>query len=88
MRIMPRSDLDKLVDYAERIDKGAVYRRLGFLLELYELECSNAIERLQRKLSTGYQLLGPSLLNEGKHNSRWLLRLNVPEEEFLSVVRT
>lgn len=81
-------NLDKLVDYAERIDKGSVYRRLGFLLELYNIENSNAIERLQRKLSTGYQLLDPTLLNEGKHNARWLLRLNVPEEEFLSVVRT
>lgn len=79
---------DKLVDYAERIDKGAVYRRLGFLLELYEIECSSAIERLRGKLRTGYQLLDPSLLNEGKHNARWFLRLNVPEEEFLSVVRT
>ena len=87
---MKRNEInpDKLVDYAERIDKGAVYRRLGFLLEIYEIKCANAIERLQKKLSTGYQLLDPSLLNEGKHNARWLLRLNVPEEEFLSVVRT
>ena len=87
---MKRNEInpDKLVDYAERIGKGAVYRRLGFLLEIYEIKCPNAIERLQRKLSMGYQLLDPSVLNEGKHNARWLLRLNVPEEEFLSVVRT
>jgi predicted transcriptional regulator of viral defense system len=81
-------DANKLVDYAEKIDKGAIYRRLGFLLELYEIECPRAIERLQRKITTGYQLIDPNLLNEGKHNSRWRLRLNVTEQEFLSVVRT
>lgn len=79
---------DKLVDYAMKIDKNIVYRRLGFLLELYKLKCSSAIEKLQNKLTKGYQLIDPSLLNEGKHNNRWLLRLNVPEEELLSVVRT
>ena len=87
---MKRHELncDKLVEYAEKINKGAIYRRLGFLLELYEIDCTSAIGKLQNKVTTGYQLLDPILLDEGKHNARWRLRLNVSEEELLAVVRT
>lgn len=81
-------NIDKLVDYAQKINKGIVYRRLGFLLELYKIECADIIERLQLKLTTGYQLIDPGLLNEGKYNARWRLRLNVSEEELISAIRT
>lgn len=78
----------KLVDYAEKIKKSVVYRRLGFLLEIYGLNCSNEIDRLQKNLTATYHLLDPTLPNEGKHDSRWRLRINIPKDEFLSTIRT
>lgn len=87
---MKRSEINysKLVDYAEKLNIGAVYRRLGYLLEVYKIDCPKEIERLQKKITRSYSLLDPTLLEEGKHQTRWQLQLNIREEEFLSVVRT
>lgn len=78
----------QLADYAQRINKGIIYRRLGFLIELYKLDCPDFINLLQSKITQTYQLLDPGLLNEGKYNARWRLRLNVSEEELKAIVRT
>lgn len=78
----------KLIDYAERMDIGAVYRRLGFLLETYAAATTEELDRLQRKLTKTYAPLDPTLPKEGTHLSRWRLNLNVDSDELLAVVRT
>ena len=87
---MRRDDIDlgKLVDYALRIDVGAVIRRLGFLLETFEVDAPRELERLQQKLTAAYAVLDPLLPDEGKFMARWRLRLNVDCEEIAAVVRT
>lgn len=81
-------NFDRLCEYAERINSGAVYRRLGYLLEVYKLGSIQHIERLQKKMTDSYQLFDPTQVAEGKYYSRWKLRLNISEEELLSLVRT
>jgi predicted transcriptional regulator of viral defense system len=78
----------KLVDYAEKLNVGAVYRRLGFLLATYDMPCPSELERLQRKMNSSYLLLDPTLPSEGKYQVRWRLRLNITRDELLAVVRT
>ncbi len=87
---MRREDIDsgRLVDYALRLDVGAVIRRLGFLLELFEVDAPAEIERLHERLTSSYAVLDPLLPVEGKYLARWRLRLNVEPEEVESVVRT
>lgn len=87
---MRRDDLDygKLVDYAKRLDVGAVTRRLGFLLETFEVDAPRELERLQKTLTATYAILDPLLPEEGKFMARWRLRLNVDPDEIVSVVRT
>jgi len=86
---MRREDIDsgRLVDYALRLNVGAVIRRLGFLLELFDVDAPGEIERLQGRLTSSYAVLDPLLPAEGKYLARWRLRLNVEREEILSVVR-
>lgn len=81
-------DCDKLLGYAKKVDSGVVYRRLGFLLDLYKIGSRQLIEDLQEALTASYQLLDPTQINEGKYYSRWRLRLNVSEDELLAMVRT
>ncbi|MBI2606332.1 MAG: transcriptional regulator [Deltaproteobacteria bacterium] len=81
-------DPGKLVDYASRLKIGAVLRRIGFLMELYEFKSQPEIERLRSKLTATYHLLDPELPSEGKFIARWRLRLNVTEEELRDIVRT
>ncbi|MBZ0273705.1 transcriptional regulator [bacterium] len=87
---MRRGDFDtrKLVDYAVRFKSGAVIRRLGFLLEFFEMMKPNEVGRLQKRLTNAYEVLDPLLPDEGRHLSRWRLRLNVSPEELEAVTRT
>jgi len=84
-----RDDIDpgRLVDFALRINVGAVLRRLGFLLELFEVEANRELEMLRQRLTMTYSILDPVLPNEGKFLARWRLKLNVSPEEIKTVVR-
>jgi predicted transcriptional regulator of viral defense system len=81
-------DVKKLVEYALMLDIGAVYRRLGHLLELFETEETGQLELLRKKLTATYVLLDPMLPTEGKFLARWRLRLNVSPEEIKAILET
>jgi predicted transcriptional regulator of viral defense system len=85
-----REDLsvDRLSDYAFRLDIGAVIRRLGFLLETFSLGSEAQISRLRKRLTSSYAILDPVLPDEGGYSSRWKLRLNIEAQELLSLIRT
>jgi len=87
---MRREDVnaDQLVQYAKRIGVGAVVRRLGFLLETYEMAAAPELDRLRARLTETYVRLDPVLPAEGKRLRRWRLQLNVDPEELRAVVRT
>jgi predicted transcriptional regulator of viral defense system len=87
---MRRQDVnvDRLVQYARRIGVGAVVRRLGFLLETYEMAGTPNLDRLRNGLTATYVRLDPVLPAEGKRLRRWRLQLNVDPEELRTVVRT
>lgn len=70
-----------LVDYALQLGVGAVIRRLGFLLEVCEVQAPDEIARLRSKLTATYHVLDPVLPHGGKFFSRWRLRLNVSPDE-------
>jgi predicted transcriptional regulator of viral defense system len=67
---------------------GAVYRRLGFLLELYEIGTPEILDGLRAQLTGTFVPLDPSAPQEGPYLRRWRLRLNVSPEELRALVRT
>jgi predicted transcriptional regulator of viral defense system len=77
--------VDLLIDYAERLGVGAVTRRIGYLLELYELASPEQLQRLAQTLSATYALLEPSAGKTGPHLRRWRLQLNVSDQELIAV---
>ena len=78
-------NVERLIDYALRLDVGAVLRRLGYLLEHYGMANETTLQPLRNKLSATYQRLDPVLTQEGTFLSRWRLRLNVSPEELDAV---
>lgn len=75
--------IELLIDYANRLGNGAVFKRLGFLLERFASsaeilpeEETTAINACQSQLTKGNVKLDPSL-NADKLITRW--RLWVPE---------
>jgi len=81
-------DPDRLVEYAIRLNVGAVIRRLGYLLDLYQLGTDKTAQTLSSRLTNTYVPLDPILPDRGKHLHRWRLRLNVEPDELMSVLRT
>ena len=78
-------NVERLAEYAKRLGIGAVVRRLGFLLELYELANDHILGALRALLTNTYQRLDPVFPGEGPHMSRWRLQLNVSPEELQAV---
>jgi predicted transcriptional regulator of viral defense system len=78
-------DPQKLIDYAVKLNVGAVNRRLGFLMELYNIGSRIHWDYLKTTLTPTYQLLDPDLPAEGHHIAKWRLRLNIPQEELLAI---
>jgi len=81
-------NVKKLVEYALMVEIGAIYRRLGYLLELFETQETEQLELLRKKITAAYVLLDPMMPAEGKFISRWRLRLNVSPEEIKTIIRT
>jgi len=87
---MRRQDIrpERLIDYALRLGVGAVVRRLGYLLDFYQIAAPEDLDRLRSSLSATYAVLDPMLPAEGPHVSSWRLRLNVAPDELEAVRRT
>ena len=81
-------DPQKLIDYAIKLGVGAVIRRLGYLMELYEIGTMAHLKFLQNKLTDTYQLLDPELPPEGRYLAKWKLILNITPEELLTIGET
>ena len=71
-----KKDLDLLVNYAEQLGNGAVFKRMGFLMEGLGYGDEAIVKRCREKLTTGYAKLDTSLPAE-RLVTRW--RLWVPE---------
>lgn len=77
----------QLLDYAITFNAQAVIKRLGFLLELLEIN-TEIIEKLQEKITNSYVLLDTALPKEGKRLSRWGIQQNLEPETIKSAIRT
>ncbi len=80
--------IERLIEYALRINVGAVIRRLGYIMELYEIGTQEERKTLLNHLTDTYVRLDPALPAEGKFIRKWRLQLNVSPNELVSVVRT
>jgi len=70
----PNKNIDLLLQYANRLNNGAVFKRLGFLLEIFVPEEKIAIKQCLSKLTKGNARLDPKL-DDDKLITRWRLWL-------------
>ncbi len=68
--------LEQLIDYADQLETGSVFKRLGFLFEIVAPEETDALDVCRKKMTTGNARLDPGLNND-RLITRW--RLFVPE---------
>jgi hypothetical protein len=78
---------DILLDYAKKFDSQAVIKRLGFLLEILDIN-SEIINDLQKLKTASYVVLDTELPKVGKRNSRWSIQQNLETETIKSAIYT
>jgi predicted transcriptional regulator of viral defense system len=86
-KLKERLDYGKLIEYLKIFDSQAVFKRLGFLLELLEIN-HPILEELNMMKTKSFTQLDPSLPREGKMISKWSLQLNVDTETIKSAILT
>ena len=78
---------DILLEYAKQFDSQAVIKRLGFILEMLDIN-TKIIADLQKLKTASYVLLDTELPKTGKRNSRWSIQQNLETETIQSAIYT
>ncbi len=73
-------DLDVLLDYAAQSTNRTVYKRIGFLLELYEPTAADHINLCLKNISKGPSKLSPHTEHD-VYNKKWRLRVPLNMEK-------
>lgn len=82
-------DYKKLVDYTKKMGRKSVIKRLGFLLETYDLGDPEILKKLRQTIkSRTYSPLDPTLPKTGKYLSSWKLIINIEPEELITITQT
>ncbi|MDQ3192949.1 MAG: transcriptional regulator [Bacteroidota bacterium] len=78
---------ETLFDYVKKFKSQAVIKRLGFILELLEIN-NNITEGLQKIKTASYILLDTELPKSGKMISRWSIQQNLETDTIKSAIYT
>ncbi len=78
---------DTLLEYVKMFDSQAVIKRLGFILEMLDIN-NKIIADLQQLKTASYVLLDTELPKTGKRNSRWSIQQNLETETIKSALYT
>ncbi|HET9057013.1 MAG TPA: hypothetical protein VFN30_09230 [Chitinophagaceae bacterium] len=78
---------DTLLEYTKKFDSQAVVKRLGFVLEILEIN-TKIIQELQQMKTASYVVLDTELPKTGKRISRWSIQQNLETETIKSAIYT
>lgn len=72
------ADQAKLLEYGDRLGRGTVFKRLGYLAERANLADAEFIDACRDRITKGLSQLDPDAPLQGQIVSRWNLRVNAP----------
>lgn len=67
---------EELLKYIRIRNNKAIYKRLGYIVEVLGIDAENLKSFCVKNKSAGYSLLDPAIEAKGPFNSRWNLRIN------------
>ena len=67
-----------LFQYAEKLEHGAIFKRLGFIAEKIMHLSQPFLDRVHAKINTGIINLDPNGSNTGPIITKWGIRINIP----------
>jgi len=77
-----KADPDILLQYALKLNRGVVFKRLGFTAELWGSAHKDWTKKCIEHISSGISKFDPSGPDKGRILTRWKLRINLPLEEY------
>lgn len=83
-----RIDLDKLLRYIKRYDKNVVAKRLGYILEILNLDDNNILKNLRRYVKRRYDLFDPTIAKRSINKNQWRLIDNIGKEQIYKIIST
>lgn len=86
-KVREKIDYEKLFLYCKKFNTQAVIKRLGFLLELLQID-NPIMDKLQQLKTQSFTLLEPSYENKGKLIGKWSIRQNINTEDITSSIFT
>jgi len=78
---------NQLLEYTQKFNSQAVIKRLGFLLDILEIN-NEIVEQLQKLKTVSYIILDTELPKTGKLISKWSIQQNVETETIKSAMYT
>jgi len=81
-------DRHKLLEYLDRMRNSTVAKRLGFIVEIFDVAEKSFIESLAERVKKGYSRLDPSAPPQGRYVAKWNLQVNVDEDYLRAWGRT
>ncbi len=86
--VRDKIDYPKLAEYAVRLGRKSVAKRLGFLLDTFGLGTPENSAALEGLITPSYAMLDPTLPATGRHVRRWRIRVNIEPEELRAATTT
>jgi predicted transcriptional regulator of viral defense system len=74
---LTEQDPAQLIEYGDRLGNRAVFKRLGYLIEVLDLDFPSLLSACQERVSSGISALEPDGPDGGRRCKRWGLRVNV-----------
>lgn len=76
--------LAKLMEYGAKAGNRTIFKRIGYLLDFYNINQPELREFCKKKLSKGYSRLDPAGNVKGQYNKEWLVLDNVSKVDLSS----
>lgn len=73
-------DDGKLKNYISQLKNRTIPKRLGYLLEIFQIHAPELMQYCKTNISAGYSKLDPTVKTKGKLLRRWNLEVNVKLE--------
>ncbi len=74
---------DALLQYAEKLNSGAIFKRLGFLAENMMHMPNSFLDTIHQKIKSGIIKFDPHGPNTGRIVTKWGIRINIPDKDLL-----
>jgi len=85
--VRDKIDYIKLCDYVNKYNKNAVAKRLGYALEILEIDQPVVKNRLKKYIKDRYDLFDPTLPKQILNKNNWRLVDNVGQKTILNLIK-